>query len=213
MNNNTLLSHLLHGTATALANLMLIGLLLAPLTSSAEPSAISLAMVRQEIAATDARFKIRDPFIRMYVTRTSIEGMNVASWGPSKALKKISVDLWDERGRTLQSFYWKDGVLIGAREQRVDYGDPTQELPNDQPLPTKVVKDELLELAGDVVLRRQSFGRTVPTSDAEAKASTTVLKTDARSFRRQIFAAEKSGYSLWSCAREQGRTCLAYAHE
>jgi hypothetical protein len=211
MSNNNLLSHLLSGTATALANLMLIGLLLAPLTSSAEPSAISLAMVQREIAATDARFKIRDPFIRMYVTRTSIEGMNVASWGPSRALKKISVDLWDERGRTFQSFYWKNGVLIGVREKRIEYGDPSKELPNDQPLPTKVVTDELFEMAGDVVLRRQSFGRMVSANDTAAKALAAGLKNDAHSLRRQIVAAEKSGASFWSCAREQGRTCLAYA--
>jgi hypothetical protein len=204
---------LLNGAPTVWANFLMLCLLAAPVLSGAQQPAITSAIVQQEMAATDARFKIRDPFLRMYVTRTTIEGMNVASWGPSKALKKISVDLWDERGRTFQDFYWKDGALIGAREKRINYGDPKLELVNDEPLPTKVVKDELLELAGDVVLRRLSFGRTMSTDDAKAQALAAVLKTDARLFRRQVFASEKSRQSLWSCAREQGRACLKYVPE
>jgi hypothetical protein len=201
---------LLNRTSAALINVMLLGLSAGPLPSSAAQPAITSAIVQQEMAATDARFKIRDPFLRMYVSRTSIEGMNVASWGPSKALKKISVDMWDERGRTFQDFYWKDGALIGAREKRIDYGDTKLELPNDEPLPTKVVKDELFEFAGQRVLRRLSFGRTMPTEDAKAQAHAAVLKTDARLFRRQVFTSEKSRQSLWSCARERGRSCLKY---
>jgi hypothetical protein len=204
---------MLSGLVPRLGGLLLCGVLTAPLLASARQPAASAEMVQQQVAAIDARSTAQKPSRERPVAGVSAEGARVVSWGKANAVEKISVEALGERGRVLQDFYWHRGMLIAARERRIDYGANIMELPKDKPTPMNVVADDWLEFAGQSIVRRRSLEREVPKADAEAKEQAAKLKAEARSFKRLISAPATSqeGSCTWSCAREQRAECLAYS--
>jgi hypothetical protein len=209
------LHQLLNRAAPWLSGFLLCGMLAATLPASARQPTVSAETVQQQVQAIDARFKAQKPSLERPVDGVSAEGAHVEAWGAPKSIEKISLEALGERGKKFQDFYWKQGLLIAAREQRIDYGAYITELPKDKPTPMNVVADDWIEFAGQAVLRRRSLGREMPKDDADAREQATKLKADARSFRRlmaiPLTKANKIGNCVWSCARERHGECFAYS--
>jgi hypothetical protein len=203
--------------ASCLVGSLLCGLLAAPLTAIAEQPAMAAQKVHQQVVAIDARFKKQKPFLGRAVDGVAAEGAGVDAWGSPGDIEKISVEAFNERGRVFQDFYFHKNVLIAARERRIDYGAYIMELLKNRPTPMKVAEDDRLEFAGELVLRRRSFGRAMPKADSHAQDLVARLKTDAMSFKRLMDTpepeAKKRGGCSWSCAsnsRERTDECLVY---
>jgi hypothetical protein len=206
--------------AACLCGWWLGGLLAAPLTAMAQTPALAAQKVHQQVLAIEARFKAQKPFLGRGVEGVAAEGASVDAWGSPGNIEKISLEAFNERGRVFQDFYFQKNVLIAARERRIDYGAYIMELLKNRPIPMKVVADDRLEFAGELLLRRRSFGRAMPKADSEAKDLVERLKAEAVSFKRLMETPEpekaKTKGCSWSCASESSERkdeCLAYKCE
>jgi hypothetical protein len=215
MIGTTVFRRLLINAAPWLGGFLLCGMSAATLPVSARQPLVSAETVQQQVASIDAQSKARKPFLERPIDGVSAEGAHVEAWGKPKAIEKISLEALGERGKIFQDFYWQQGVLIAARERRIDYGAYITDLPKDRPTPMNVVADDWMEFAGQAVLRRRSLGREMPKDDADAREQAAKLKADARSFKRLMSVPEtqanKIGNCVWACAREQRGECLAYS--
>jgi hypothetical protein len=203
----------LRRAAPWIGGVLLCGLLAIPPNASAKQTAITAQMVQQQVAAIEARFKARKPFLERSL-EDGEGGWDVFSWGTPTAVEKIAAKYQGERGELLYDFYWREGVLIAARLRRIDYGAYVGELPAKTPLARNVLKDERFEFVGEVVLRRRSFGRAAPVSAMNVGRVLAELKAGALSYKRLMDIPEtnenKLGICRWSCMRKEADVCLAY---
>jgi hypothetical protein len=214
MNYSRILYRWLSCAVPCLGGILLCCGLAAPIYASADQPAIAAQKIQHQVGSIDARFKRKKPFLERAVDEGT-EGSDVFAWGAPGAIEKISVKYQGERGELLQDSHWQKGVLIAVRQRKIDYGAYTMELPDPKRRPRKVLEDDRYEFAGEVVLRKRSFGRAMPTDNSGSDSTLEELKVATLSYKRLMDLPEtkenKYGNCTWSCTQNKGNECLAYS--
>ncbi len=217
MKKTSALQRTLRQMLLCLSSALLFGLWTAPWPASAEPLAVTAKSVQRQVAAIDAKFKQKKPDLIRYFDTGAENDDEVLAWGTAAEIEKISVKYQGERGEFRKVFYWQQGMLVAVRKRQIDYG--SYVLPKEQTRRRwKVVLDDQSEFAGEVVLSRRSYGKAMPTEDANGRSESAELKADARSYKRLMdlpkTKEETRESNFWTCVREEKneevRECLEY---
>lgn len=201
----------LPGLFSCMRLLLLAGIMTLPMFAVANSAA---QRVDRQVASIDSRWAERASLRERPLQGFSTEGTRAVAWGKSGRIEKISVEALGERGRTMLDFHWRGGLLIAARERRIEYGAHIMELPRDKPPAMNVVGDERLKFSSSKLVSMRQLDREFNVSDPIAQSRARELEGKARSFKRLMMTPEPLGAAdgncFWTCTHERDGECLRY---